>query len=557
MSSPRNRKLAPPELPADLARAALEAAGSVVFVTGRDGTIIWVNEAFSAFTGWSPEEAIGQNPRILQSGLHDRHYYARLWSEITRGHCFSSRVVNRRRDGALYTVAQTVTPLPRGSANPTHFVAFQEDVSAEVEAARELEYLAYTDTLTGLGNRRSLMERLDEVWRRREPVALLLMDMDDFKGINDRYGHEEGDEALRRIARMFRDEGLGHSAYRLGGDEFVVVLNGADARDVSAAEGRAWAVRSAVVARNSVAAGSRLSLSAGLAFAPAHARDSSSLLRAADLALARAKASRSGVEVYTAALGRAAARDMAIRQDLERAMAGGGLSLAYQPIRSLNSGATVALEVLLRWHHPRYGEIAPAEFIPVAERSGQIGALGDWTLARALRYYGRELRHSGIRLHVNVSPYQLRDALFASRLARLLAAERLPGNVLDIEVTESAELQGAGAGEVLEAVGRLGVGVIIDDFGAGFARLGSLADLPLTGLKLDRGLVTELTRSRRHRELLAGIIGLAHSSGLRVIGEGVETPDEAELLRSIGCDEGQGYYFGAPHAGTLREPVAS
>lgn len=557
MSSPRNRRTPPPELPADLARAALEAAGSVVFVTDRDGTIIWVNQAFSAFTGWSPDEAIGQNPRMLQSGLHDRRYYARLWSEITSGRCFSSRVVNRRRDGQLYTVAQTVTPLPRGSANPTHFVAFQEDVSAEVEAARELEFLAYTDTLTGLGNRRSLMERLEEVWRRRERAALILMDLDDFKGINDRYGHEEGDEALRRIARVFRDEGPGQRAYRLGGDEFVILLAGPGALDVAAAEGRAWSVRRAVAASNAVGAGSRLSLSAGIAFAPADARDSSSLLRAADLALAQAKAARSGVEVYSAALGRAAARDMAIRHDLEGAMTGGGLTLAYQPIRSLASGATVAVEVLLRWHHPRHGDIAPAEFIPVAERSGQIGALGDWTLGQALQRYGREFRHSGIHLHVNVSPHQLRDPLFASRLGRLLATEQLPGNVLDIEVTESADLQGSGVCEVLEAVGRLGAGVIIDDFGAGFARLGSLADLPLTGLKLDRRLVVELTRSRRHRELLTGIVGIAHSAGLRVIGEGVETAHEAELLRSIGCDEGQGYYFGPPMAEALRESAAS
>ncbi len=557
MSSPRNPRTPPPELPADLARAALEAAGSVVFVTDRDGMIIWVNQAFSAFTGWSPHEAIGQNPRILQSGLHDRYYYAKLWSEITSGRCFSSRVVNRRRDGHLYTVAQTVTPLPRGSANPTHFVAFQEDVSAEVEAARELEYLAYTDTLTGLGNRRLLTERLDAGWRKREPAALLLVDMDDFKGVNDRYGHEEGDEALRRIARVFRDEGLGHSAYRLGGDEFVILLAGAGALDVAAAEGRAWSVRRAVAARTTAVAGSQLSLSVGMAFAPADARDSSSLLRAADLALARAKATGSGVEVYTLALGRAAARDMAIRHDLERAMTGGSLTLAYQPIRSLASGAIVAMEGLLRWHHPRYGDIAPVEFIPVAERSGQIGALGDWTLGQALHYYARAFRHTGIHLHINVSPHQLRDPLFASRLGHLLATERLPGSVLDIEVTESAELQGSGVCEVLEAIGRLGVGIIIDDFGAGFARLGSLADLPLTGLKLDRRLVVELTRSRRHRELLTGIVGLAHSAGLRVIGEGVETAREAELLRWIGCDEGQGYYFGPPLAGTLPESAAS
>ncbi len=557
MSSAQDPATLPTELPAEFARAALEAAGSVVFVTDRQGTIIWVNHAFTRLTGWLPGEAIGQNPRILQSGLHDRGYYARLWSEITMGHPFSSRVVNRRRDGGLYTVAQTVTPLPRGSANPTHFVAFQEDISAEIEAARELEYLAYTDILTGLGNRASLMERLDRIWRRREPIAFLLMDMDNFKGINDRYGHEEGDESLRRLARVFREAGPGAEAYRLGGDEFVIILADCQARDAALAEDRGWDVRAAVASANAASPGPALSISVGIAFAPTDARDSSSLLRAADLALAQAKATKSGVAVYTPELGRAAARDMAIRQDLDRAMTGGMLSLVFQPIRSLTSGATVAMEALLRWRHPRYGEIGPAEFIPVAERSGQIVALGEWTLAQALGRYGRELRHTGVHLHVNVSPYQLRDPLFASRLARLLAAEGIPGNLLDLEITESAELQVAGVREVLEAVGRLGVGVIIDDFGAGFARLGSLADLPVTGLKLDRRLVTELARSRRHRELLTGIVGLARTAGMRVIGEGVESAIDAELLRSIGCDEGQGYYLGAPRAEVVAQSAAS
>ena len=202
----------PAKLPRALAQAALEAAGSSVFVTDSSGTILWVNAAFSRVTGWSPEEAIGQNPRILQSGLHDRHYYAKLWSEIRAGRSFTSRVVNRTRNGDLYVVAQTVTPLPVGNPNPTHFVAFQEDVSAEVEHARELEYLAFTDPLTGLGNRRALLERLDEAWRHREPVALLLMDMDDFKGINDRFGHAQGDQALRKMGDVLREAAAGPAA---------------------------------------------------------------------------------------------------------------------------------------------------------------------------------------------------------------------------------------------------------------------------------------------------------------------------------------------------------
>ncbi len=533
-----------------LAHAALEAAGNVVFVTDRSGTIIWVNSAFTRVTGWTPEEAIGQNPRILQSGLHDRHYYARLWSEITTGRCFTSRVVNRSRDGRLYTVAQTVTPLPRGSADPTHFVAFQEDVSAEVEYARELEYLAYTDPLTGLENRRALLARLDEAWRRREPLAVMLMDMDDFKGINDRFGHEEGDNSLRRVATVLRRHDCGVAAFRLGGDEFVVLATGSTALDRPAMEDCAREIRARIAACDAGAGFTPLSVSIGVAFAPADGRDSSAILRSADLALARAKHDKTGVEIYTPDLGRVASREMAIRQDIAHALGSGQLTLAYQPIRSLASGATVAVEALLSWRHPRYGEIPRSEFAPIAERSGYMAPIGEWALREAVRRHVRRYRATGVRLHVDVSPVQLLDPLFAPRLSRVLAQEGLPGKLLDIEVTESMEFAASGVNEMLEAIDRLGIGIVIDGFGSGATPLGHLANLPVSGLKFAGSAVVEITRSRRHRDFIAGIIRLVHQAGLRVIAEGVESMEQAEVLLGIHCDEGQGVYLGYPMADT-------
>ncbi len=280
-------------LPRGVAEAALEQAGSVVFITNARGEITWVNATFTRVTGWSRDEVRGENPHVLQSGLHDDYYYQRFWTAISSGQCFSSRVVNRARDGGLYVVAQTVTPLPRGSSRPTHFVAFQEDVSREMEHARELRQLAYGDPLTGLGNRRALLERLDVAWRRGEGVALLLMDMDNFKGINDSLGHDVGDDALRQVAEAIRETGV--PAFRLGGDEFVALVARGDDSCIENAEGLARRIRKNVSTRRVGPEGRALSVSIGVACHGGQAPDSSWLLRRADMALAAAKGAGGGV----------------------------------------------------------------------------------------------------------------------------------------------------------------------------------------------------------------------------------------------------------------------
>ncbi len=546
----------PAKLPRALAQAALEAAGSVVFVTDASGAIIWANAAFGRVTGWSPEEAIGQNPRILQSGLHDEHYYARLWSEIRSGRSFTSRVVNRTRNGDLYVVAQTVTPLPVGNPSPTHYVAFQEDVSAEVDHARELEYLAFTDPLTGLGNRRALLERLDEAWRQREHVALLLMDMDDFKGINDRFGHAQGDQALRNMGDVLREAVGGPAAFRLGGDEFVLVMIGDAGSEGGEAEDCAWRIRADVSSRGVEFLGHPLSVSVGIALAPRDGRDSSALLRCADLALGSAKLARSGVMAYSPAMGRAAMRELALRQDLEMAISRGQISLAHQPVRALTTGRIVSVQAVGCWHHPRHGAVPQEEFLPLAEQTGQMVAIGEWVLREAIRLHVRNHSGSGVRLAVPVAADQLHDPLFPARLGRLLLTEGMNGDLLDIEISDSRRLEERGAGEVLGAIRRLGVGVVVDDFASGVGQLGQLADFPVTALKLNRSVVREKLRSRHYRGLLRGVIRLVHDAGIRVIGEGVESPEDVEMLCSIGCDEGQGSYLGQPCADLAVEVAA-
>lgn len=533
-------------LPDGLATAALEASGSVVFVTNAEGTIVWVNEVFTRVTGWSRADALGANPRILQSGLHDPGYYRQLWSTIKSGRSFSSRVVNRTRGGSLYVVAQTVTPLPRGSSRPQHFVAFQEDISEGVEHQQELEYLAYTDPLTGLGNRRALLARLNLAERLHERFALLLIDVDDFKLINDRFGHERGDDALRAVAA-----GLGRSRpglqFRLGGDEFVALLFADGRLRSAAAERAAWELREAVNAQLAPSL-PRISISVGVALSPQDGRDPGTLLRAADVALCAAKAGNSAVQVYERTLGLTARRESTLRLDLAAAIRRGQVSVAYQPIRDLKSGLVVSMEALAQWRHPRFGDVPLEEFLPLAERTGEIVSIGDTVLREAMAANAPLCRATGLRLAVNVSPVQLQDTLFAARLARVCREAGMPPGLLDVEIFASSKLEDPLVGGVLQDLRRLGIGVVVDAFGAGVSRLSYLADFPVTGLKLDSGLVRNVSQSSRHRALVGGIISVAHGAGLRVIGEGVESQIQLDLLRDLGCDEGQGAYLGKPGA---------
>ncbi len=535
-----------PQLPQGLATAALEASGSVVLVTDRTGKIVWVNSAFTRVTGWSKEEAIGENPRILQSGLHDRFYYQTLWQAIAAGERFQSTVINRSRDGALYIVAQTVTPFPPGTKHPTHFVAFQEDVSAEIEHKRELEVLAYSDALTGLGNRRALMTKLDVLTRDQRNAALFLLDVDDFKGVNDRYGHAQGDLALCHVANSIRRAVPTADAYRLGGDEFVMLIAGEEPLDPGALRAHAQAMRDEVGSRVGGIEMPRLSISVGAAVTPRDGCESGSLLRAADLALGVAKSSGKGIQTYEPKLGQAALRELTLRQDLKHAVGRGEIDVVFQPIRDLKSKRLVSFEALARWQHPHYGPINPTEFIRIAEGNGAISVIGEFVLRTALAASTESCRGSEIRLAVNVSPSQLSDRLFPTRVARLLAMTGMPARLVDLEFTESGTLADPAARRAIQDLHSLGVGLVVDDFGAGFSQFSYLADFPMTALKLDGALVNNLERSDRHRSLVKGIVTVAHEMGVRVIGECIETNAQLDQLLEIGCDEGQGFYLGRP-----------
>jgi diguanylate cyclase (GGDEF)-like protein len=420
------------------------------------------------------------------------------------------------------------------------------------------EYAAAVDDLTGVATRRMFLTRLDEHLRADgvTPVAVALIDLDGFKEINDRYGHHAGDEVLIHFSRLLRRCARDHLVARLGGDEFAVACVGADA----AAEVRTIADAIGTVHRVSTAGegGLAVGCSIGLAVSAAGDRRTADLLRRADLAMYAAKAAPAvRVVMFEQKLQDAASRKNLLVADLVGVAARGELHLVFQPIHRLEDGAVVAAEALLRWQHPTFGAVSPMEFIPLAEETGQIGAVGAWVLDEALRTFAR-LRREGAslpRLLVNVSTQQFDDPSFPAHVAQLLDAHQVPPSCLTLEITET-QLSGLDATEILNTLQAIGLRLAIDDFGTGYSNLARLSQLPVEMLKIDREFINRLERPAG-RDVLDAVVALAATLGMTTVAEGIETEHQRVVARECGIAWGQGYLLGRPApAADLQDQLA-
>nr|WP_240947768.1 bifunctional diguanylate cyclase/phosphodiesterase [Planosporangium mesophilum] len=426
-----------------------------------------------------------------------------------------------------------------------HALALSTALSEQQALREELTYRALHDSLTGLGNRALLHERLDAV---TGPYGLLLLDLDGFKDINDAYGHPAGDELLVEVAQRLRATVTDGVLVRLGGDEFAVLLEPAGARAV--ADAMVDSLREPFVSGDRQ---SELTASVGMLLADAPLPQGEALRRA-DLALYAAKAAgKNRVQEYTSAL--AADRDRRTRliTDLRRALAAEELTVHYQPVVELTTGRITAVEALVRWVPPGQPPISPVEFIPVAEESGLIGPLGAWVLRRALRDARMWHQRYGMSVGVNVSARQLREPGIAQLILDELAAQRLPGAALVVEITESVLVvnDGPEAAAVLAVLDRLrehGVRIAVDDFGTGYSSLAYLRTLPVDVLKIDRAFVQGSARGGDPAAFLRAIVQLGRSLGLRTVAEAVETPAQASRLLQMHCTLAQGYFFSRPIA---------
>lgn len=541
-----------------VAATAFEAQEGM-FITDASGTILRVNTAFSQITGYSAEEAVGQTPRLLRSGHHDEAFYAAMQDSITRTGTWQGEIRNRRKNGEVFPEWLTITAVKDAQDQVSHYVSTLTDITGRKSAENEIERLAFYDPLTNLPNRRLLHDRLQHALassqRNGTGGALLFIDLDNFKTLNDTRGHSKGDqllkEAAQRLLTCVRDTDM---VARLGGDEFVVLLEGLSTQGIEAST-QADGVGQKILAQlhqpyDLAGQAYRYTASIGIALFLDQQGSTEELLQHADLAMYQAKADGGGtlrffdLEMQAIVTARAA-----LEADLTEAVRQEQFVLHYQAQMGPN-GQTTGAEALVRWQHPQRGMVSPLEFIPLAEATGLILPIGQWVLQSACRQLVQWACDPGMAhlcLSVNVSAVQYRQRNFVAQVLAVLEETGANPKRLILELTESLLLE-----NVQDIIDKMlilrgqGVRFSLDDFGTGYSSLAYLKRLPLSELKIDKSFVRDVHTDENDAAIVRTIIALAGSLSLAVIAEGVETAEQRDFLASSGCHYYQGYYFSRP-----------
>jgi diguanylate cyclase (GGDEF)-like protein/PAS domain S-box-containing protein len=537
-----------------LAAAVFDSTLEGVLVTDANGVIVHVNRAFMSITGYRQDEVLGMRPSKFKSGRHGPDFYERMYKTILAAGQWSGEIWNRRKDGEIYPQWQSIRSIKDDRGSITHFVAVFSDITSIKHSERELAHLAHYDALTGLPNRLLFTDRAEQAQtharRNRQNLALLLIDLDHFKHINDSLGHNVGDEVLKAVSeRLAQLMEKGVTLARLGGDEFAVLL-----------ENPQQAMQSAELAQG-VLDGLRepflidaqslfLTASIGISIFPNDALSAEQLLRNADAALFQAKSQgRESYALYTEELTAHAQRRVELTSELRRAIVKNELRLFYQPIHNLHTRRIEGVEALVRWLHPQRGMVSPGEFIPIAEQSGLIADIDNWVLTEACRQM-RQWLEDGIRLSfvaVNVSSRLFGRGDLDRRVAQVLSETGLASQYLELEVTESAVMDDPEqAIEQMHRLRDLGLKLSIDDFGTGYSSLLRLKRMPVQKLKIDQGFVAGLPDDEDDIAIVRAIIALAQAMGMRVLAEGIEQAEQAHFLLKNQCELGQGYWFARP-----------
>ncbi len=524
-----------------------------VLISNTKNRIVHVNPAFERITGYSAAEVLGQTPQMFKSGRHDRSFYEVVWDQLQKADLWSGEIWNRRKNGEIFPQWQRICAVRNELGMLTHYVAIFSDVTAIKQSQQELDYLAHHDPLTGLPNRLLFNERvqhaLERYKHRQGGGCVLFLDIDFFKDINESLGHSVGDEVIKSVADRLKSIGKGLTVARLGGDEFALMCEDGNQakRAASLAEAALGALRDPIRL-----AGSELFVNAsiGISLFPDDGTQLDQIIRNADSALFKAKHSgRQTYAFYTQELTLQARQRVELGAALRQALELDELRLHYQPIIDLASGRVLGVESLVRWQHPGLGLVPPNVFIPVAEESGLIAAIDAWVLAHACRQM-RAWQHAGIHLDfiaVNVSSRLFSRGELDQYVKDVLEETGLQPRYLELEVTESAVMDNPdNAQSLLHRLCSLGVRLSIDDFGTGYSSLLRLKNLPVHKLKIDQGFVAGLPEDDDDAAITRAVIALAHSLGLAVVAEGIETPEQAIFLRRHGCGLGQGYWFGRP-----------
>jgi len=541
-----------------LAASVFEESNEGILITDAQNRILRVNRAFTLVTGYSEKEAIGKTPALLSSGRHDNAFYQRMWQTLKERDHWQGEIWNKRKSGEVYTEWLGITTIRDSHGNLQYYIAIFSDITEKKQNQLRIEHFAHFDTLTDLPNRVLFNDRLKNALVRANRnagfVALLFMDLDGFKAVNDTLGHQTGDLLLQRVAdRLRRTVRSSDTVSRLGGDEFTIILADIETREQTEAVSGSVAAKVIEALGRPFQVGDQeihSSASIGIAIYPGDGETVSDLLKHADTAMYHAKAVGHGALAYFVPdMKQAAMRRLALDNRLRRAVEQQEFRIVYQPIVDSRRGVLVGLESLLRWHDSELGIVPPAEFIKVLEDLGLIDKVTDWLLDNVCRQIvaWNAAGLEGFHVTVNLSLRSFRRQNCAEAIRSPLQAHGVGQGRVAIEITETHMTQNpAQAMAILDEVRAAGVQVGIDDFGTGYSSLSLLKRFPVDFIKIDGSFVRDLVRDPSDAALVRAIIAMGESLGLRLVAECVETAAHVEALRKMGCDVMQGYHYARP-----------
>lgn len=534
--------------------SAFHNSAEAIVITDRDNKIITVNKPTSQLTGYSLSELKGKAPSIFAAGHTPQKTYDRMWDALRKEGKWQGELFDRRKNGEVYPTWTTISVVRDEGGQVANYIANFIDITDRKAADEQIHHLAHHDHLTGLNNRFSLQQRLEQAIvqarRNSSQLALMFIDMDNFKVINDTLGHQIGDalliEVAARLGDAIRESDI---VARIGGDEFVVIYTSIDS-DISAAPMAAFITHTLSQPYHIEGNELHSSPSIGISIFPNDGGDAGTLMKTADTAMYHAKElGRNNYQFFTTEMNAAANERMILEQDLRSAQESKQFELYYQPkVDSINE-EIIGVEALIRWNHPQQGLVAPDKFIPIAEETGLIRTLGQWVLDEACRQLAvwHEQGIVSIKMAVNLSPKQLRDPQIIKHLQECLTKHNIDAADLELEVTETAAMANAEqAIELMKQIRAVGVELAIDDFGTGYSSLAYLKLFPIQTLKLDRTFVRDIEEDENDAAICKATIALAHNMGMKVVAEGVETEAQKEFLTSHHCDILQGYLFSRP-----------
>ncbi len=532
---------------------AIEQSPSVILITDEQGRIEYANPRFAEVTGYAAEEVLGRNPRFLKSERQPAELFETLWSTIAGGEVWRGELCNRNKDGSFFWELATIAPVKDSQGRTTHYLKLAEDITERKQAELTIQKMAFSDRLTGLPNQTLFGQRvtqaLEQVRGKDELLAVMFLDLNHFKKVNNTLGHAVGDEMLKQVGvRLIQALRARDTVARLGSDTFTILLSRLThpddaskvARTVLDALGHPFECLGNEI---------YITASVGIAVFPDDGTDTPTLLQNADTALVRAKQQgANGYQHYDRAMNARAREMMVLENHLRRAVERREFLLYYQPQVDLSSGKLCGAEALIRWDHPEQGLVSPAEFIPLAEQTGLILDIGAWVIPTAcLQGALWQREHQPLRISVNLSARQFQVRDLAKKVGAFLAQTGLPPACLGIEVTESAIVSDIDqAAATLNQLKELGVHLAIDDFGTGHASLVYLKRFPIDMVKIDRSFIREVDKNPNDAAIVTAVIAMAHTLGIEVLAEGVECRSQLDFLLQNQCHQIQGYLLSPP-----------